>query len=246
MQQALKEQVNILSCARYAYRPNKLTYCGPDQNKELFQYIINEDDDGGLGENLKKFETLYPYLRHIAHTNKRDTIYSADVVRAYWVGNNLLRNTGNALLYYHLIDDLNLKKKLPKKEIELIGEKIPKGANAHHSFHVFNIWKRTGYIENPHTLYTMDECRIGWGRVKEIKNNIIKVLYRPLVFKEAKLAFGSIEEKDIFYELNNVEVAIGDWVSFHWSSFCDRLCEEDIKNIKYWTTINLQLANYGR
>ncbi len=235
-------QNSILTCAKYAYRPNRLGYCGPDQNRELFQYLKANEADDGLKENLKKFETLFPYLRHIAHTNKEKNIFSEKVVNAYWIGNNLLENSGSARLYYHLTDDLELKKKLPQKEIEILREKIPVGANAHHSFHVFNIWQRTGHIENPHTLYTMDECRIGWGRVEGKEEKIINVLYRPLVFENGKLAFGEITAKKIFYELK-ADIQTGDWVSFHWSSFCEALNEESVKNLKYWTNINLELAN---
>jgi len=235
-------EASILTCAKYAFRPNKLNYCGPDQNKDLLEYITANDFDGGLIENLRKFETLYPYLQHIAHTNKEKNLFDKKIINAYWIGNSFLKNTGNAQLYYHLIDDLKLKKKLSKKEIEVIGDKIPKGANAHHSFHVFNIWKRTGNVENLHTLYTMDECRIGWGKVQNILDETIEVLYRPLIFKKGKLVFGEIKSKNIFYELDG-EIQVGDWISFHWSSFCEALSLEQIKNLKYWTTINLQLAN---
>ncbi|MFC1612528.1 DUF6390 family protein [Patescibacteria group bacterium] len=238
------EENSILTCARYAYRPNKLNYCGPDQNRELFEYIKAGEDDGGLEENLQKFETLFPYLKHIAYTNKKEDIFDGKIVNAYWIGNNLLKNTGNARLYYYLTDNLELKKKLARKEIENLSEKILKGANAHHSFHVFNIWKRTGHIENPHTLYTMDECRIGWGKVKGIENEIINVLYRPLVFENNKLKFGEIKSKKIFYELCDRKIKAGDWISFHWSSFCDVLNEEDVAQLKYWTVLNLKLTNY--
>ncbi|MBU1179974.1 hypothetical protein KJ885_03450 [Patescibacteria group bacterium] len=238
----LNQQDSILTCAKYAYRPNRLGYCGPDQNKELSQYIKAEEADRGLIENLEKFETLYPYLRHIAHTSKEKNLFDEKIVRAYWIGNNFLEKSGGAKLFYHLTDDLKLKKKLPKKEIELLSEKIPKRANAHHSFHVFNIWKRTGHTENPHTLYTMDECRIGWGKVQNISKEIIEVLYRPLVFKKGKLAFGEVAPKKIFCEFGKVD--IGDWISFHWSSFCEVLGENEIAQLKYWTNINLDLANY--
>ncbi|PIR67148.1 MAG: hypothetical protein COU51_00090 [Parcubacteria group bacterium CG10_big_fil_rev_8_21_14_0_10_36_14] len=240
----LNQQSSVLYCAKYAYRPNRLGYCGPDQNKELFQYIKAEETDAGLIENLEKFETLHPYLRHIAHTNKEKNLFNEKVVRAYWVGNNFLENSGGARLFYHLIDDLKIKKKLTKKSIEELGEKIPVGANAHHSFHVFNIWKRTGHTENLHTLYTMDECRIGWGKTESLEGNIINVLYRPLIFKNGQLVFGEIISKKIFYEFGKVN--IGDWISFHWSSFCEVLSEEDVAQLKYWTNINLRLANYGR
>lgn len=238
-----------LLCARYSFRPNKLNYCGPDQNKELLEYINSGlpsealMKDGGLEEILKKFETLFPYLKLIAGANKLES-FEKKVVESYWVGNNLLNQVAPAKLFYHLADGLELKKKLPASDIRITAEKMAQGANPHHSFHVFNIWKRTGFMESPHTVYTMDECRIGWGKVEKIEGKIVTASYRPIVYKNHLLAFGEIAAKNIFYELNDKKISAGDWISFHWSSFCDVLNKQQVENLKYWTTLNLELANY--
>lgn len=242
LQQA--EQFNgVLTCARYAFRPNRLNYCGPDKNNELLEYVEAEETDGGLAMILKKFETLYPYLKLIADSNKIKNPFDKRVSDGYWIGNEMLAAAGAAKLYYHLADGLNLKKKLSPEEICALKNKMAKGANPHHSFHVFNIWQRTGHTENPHTLFTMDECRIGWGRVAARTEKIITVVYEPLMFNNGKLIFGAPTAKNIFYELNNQKVFVGDWISFHWSSFCEVLSPEQLKNLKYWTMINLELAN---
>ncbi len=248
MFQPEKQSSGILTCSRYAFRPNKLNYCGPDKNGELVEYINSGlpsetlVKDGGLELILKKFETLYPYLRLIARTNKASNPFDKKVSDAYWIGNEMLKNSGPAELYYHLADGLNLKKKLSPKEIGELKNKMARGANPHHSFHVFNIWQRTGHVENPHTLFTMDECRIGWGKVQMADKNIITVIYEPLIFNNGKLEFGVPIAKNIFYELSG-GVAAGDWISFHWSSFCEVLSQEQLKNLMYWTKINLELAN---
>jgi len=52
---SLPKKSDLLFCARYAFKPNQLQYCGPDKNKELFNYIENAAADGGLGEIIKKF-----------------------------------------------------------------------------------------------------------------------------------------------------------------------------------------------
>jgi hypothetical protein len=238
-----QKQSDILSCARYAFRPNFLKYCGPDQNGELLQYLRSAEDDGGVGEILKKFETLYPYLRLIARENKTGDLFDKKISEAYWVGNDLLANVKMARLHEHLADGLKLKKKLSQKELDLLVGKISHGANPHHSFHVFNIWQRTGHVENPHTLFTMDECRIGWGAVVAVAEKTIDVVYEPLVFANGKLAYGAPTPKKIFYELRDVAVSPGDWITFHWSSFCDVLEREQLENLKKWTGINLELAN---
>jgi len=233
---------SIINCAKYAFRPNELSYCGPDKNKELLQYVKAGITDGGLEDILKKFETMFPYLRLIAHSNKEDDIFSKEVVESYWIGSERLLNINKLRLYEHLAEDLMLRKKLSKFELDVVKDKVGQGANPHHSFHVFNIWRRTGYVENLHTLFTMDECRIGWGTVKEISGNILKVLYKPLIFKKGKIGFGDIIEKQIFYSLPG-DVIVGDWISFHWSSYCEVLTAQKIYNLKKWTTININLAN---
>jgi hypothetical protein len=241
-----EKQSDILRCARYAFRPNKLKYCGPDENKFLFEYLEAGEDDGGLCGILEKFETLFPYLKLIAAENKTADPFQKNISNAYWIGSELLENVKMSRLYEHLAGGLKLKKKLSGKEMEIVAGKMPRGANPHHSFHVFNIWQRTGHIENPHTLFTMDECRIGWGSVSSIVGDLITVMYEPLEFRGGKLAFGAPAAKNIFYELRDIAVKPGDWISFHWSSFCEVLKPEDLANLKKWTTINLELANYAR
>jgi len=35
-------------CAKYAFSPNKLKYCGPDKNQELKGYLQTKTSDQGL------------------------------------------------------------------------------------------------------------------------------------------------------------------------------------------------------
>jgi len=195
-----------------------------------------------LEQILKKFETLFPYLKLISSENKINDPFDPRVVDAYWIGNDFLKNVKKPRLYEHLTDNLLLKKKLPSTEIEKLTYKFSSNVNAHHSFHVFNIWKRTGYVENPHTLLTMDECRIGWGQVIDVQNKIIKVLYEPLIFNNRKLDFGKPILKDILYEISG-GIKKNDWISFHWSSFCSVLSLNELERLKYWTRVNMHISN---
>ncbi len=232
--------------ARYAFMPNKLRYCGGDKNAEIFSYVAEAGrSDPGLQMLLKEFETMYPYLRLIAEANQIFDPFNYKVVEAYWVGNELLENVSMDKFYRYLVDEQKLKKKFKPALVEKVFGKIPAGAKPHHSFHVFNIPKRTGHYPVEHTIQTMDECRITPAKIKNYKFQIpiakqipnsnsqitkkILVDYQPLVVENNKLRLGEPIEKEVFCEMNNKafvkEPRVGDWVSLHWSWVCDFLSE---------------------
>lgn len=248
MRQPQAQSNDLLNCARYAFKPNQLAYCGPDRNKELAEYLEKSSVDQGLAEILKKFETLFPYLKLIASENKIGNPFDQKVVEAYWIGNDLLNNIRKIKLHEHLTDNLLLKRKLPYKEFIRFEEKLKDAerGGAHHSFHVFNIWKRTGFIENPHTLFTMDECRVGWGRVIDSNQNTIQVGYEPLIFLNGKLSFGEFTIKNIALDAEKRMPQKNDWVSFHWSSYCKTLSLDELQNLRKWTKINLNIYNMNQ
>jgi hypothetical protein len=54
---------------RYAFMPNRLRYCGGDDNRTLFEYGVEEVTDGGLQPLLRKFSGALPHLQLIARAN---------------------------------------------------------------------------------------------------------------------------------------------------------------------------------
>lgn len=238
-----RQSKGSLYCAKYAFKPNQLQYCGPDQNKELKAYIEAEAEDAGLDFLLRDFETLFPYLQLIARENKIKDPFDARVVKAYWLGNGLLNNIHKGHFFDHLADGLALKRKLPSPIMTELIQKVRAGAPAHHSFHVFNIWKRTGFVESPHTLFTMDECRIGWGQVLSLEKGKIVVRYQPLEYQERRLRLGVWKNKEVVTDTGMREINKGDWVSFHWSSLCERLSSDELANLENWTAVSLAVYN---
>ena len=85
--------------ARYAFMPNRLTYCGGDDNRALFDYCLAGVTDQGLLELLKQFSGAMPYLRLIARCNGLADPFDPRVVEAYWLGNELLRGVEIRALY---------------------------------------------------------------------------------------------------------------------------------------------------
>jgi hypothetical protein len=71
---------------RYAFMPNRLRYCGGDDNRTLFEYGIENAVDGGLNPLLRRFTGALPYLQLIASANGIADAFDPRVVEAYWIG----------------------------------------------------------------------------------------------------------------------------------------------------------------
>jgi len=233
-------------CAKYAFMPNKLQYCGGDQNSALFELTVTNDSHSSLNHALTEFETLYPYLKLIAKSNNIRDPFDYRVVEAYWIGNDLLKNVKMKGLYNHFVDHLHLKKKLTSRQFELMVGKIPAGALPHHSFHVFNIWLRTGKAAMAHTVETMDQCRISWGKIVKIKDSELVVNSPCLTLDNYQLQITNYELQNIVYKMLDESFIknpqIGDWISFHWGWACDKLTKAQVKNLEKYTLHNLKLA----
>ncbi|MDP2933522.1 MAG: DUF6390 family protein, partial [bacterium] len=215
----------ILRCSRYAFGPNRLHYCGPDANREIFSYIEAEARDPGLEILLKAFRTMYPYLKFIAQANKIKEPFDNRVVEAYWIGNELLEDVDKNKFYRHLVEEHGLKKKLDGKSFERLTAKLRQGAVPTHSFHVLDVWRRTGHIEREHTLESMDSCRISWGTVKKLDGPFIAIETEPLIYKAGKLTLGEPVQKRISRYFNAhpdiEELKVGEIVSVHWDVPCE-------------------------
>ena len=234
----------LLLCARYALAPNLLKYCGPMHQDTLSGYVSEQVADKGLQEYLSQFETLFPYLRFIATENGISDPFDPRVVESYWIGNDLLTHISMKQFWGHLIDGQSLKKKIPQTMVKWVVGKVPKGALPHHSFHVLNVFLRTGHHAVAHTLLTMDSCRIGWGKVQSNKNHMLTVETQQLSYKDGQLFFQDRVTKKLTVPLSfRDSFQPGEYVTYHWNSVCDRVDETQVRNLKKYTLWHLYLAN---
>lgn len=237
----------VLRCSRYAFGPNRLHYCGPDANHEIHSYINEGVSDPGLTQLLREFQTMYPYLRHIAEANDVKDPFNERVVEAYWLGNELLDAIDARKFYRHLVEGQKIHRKLGAKSFELLAKKLGAGAVPHHSFHVLDIWRRTGHLDREHTLESMDECRVSWGKVVRTEGPWITVLAEPLLYSQGKLFLGNAVEKKLARRLEaeyDIEqIKSGDIVSIHWSVPCEKINKRQAAMLKKYTLRHLELAN---
>lgn len=228
---------------RYAFMPNRLRYCGGDDHRTLFEYGVESVVDGGLSPLLRKFSGALPYLQLIAQANGIRDPFDERVVEAYWIGNELLDGVDVRQLH----DALRARfgKQLQGRTRAVVLEKAPAGARPHHNFHVFDVHSRVGQLE--HSLETMDQCRVSWGRVTRVDGPELVVERQPLVLVDGKLRLGSVQPARVVRQVDGRGFADaaspGDWVSLHWGWVCEVLTPRQQANLVRYTGDHLRLAN---
>ncbi len=233
---------------RYAFPPNRLGYCGPDDNQALFQYVADKSPDKGLVELERRFEGAYPYLALIAQANAIADPFDDRVVEAYWIGNDLLEQVRGDGFYESLRERFGPR--MAPNEFKWLASKLELGARPHHNFHVFDIYVRAGLMRDERAsiaLETMDSCRVSWGRVVEVAADELIVDRSPLVLKDGKLALGEGQTATILRQLDGKgfvdDVKAGQHVSIHWSWACDVLTDSALARLREATRRYMTLAN---
>jgi hypothetical protein len=232
-----------LRFVRYGFMPNRLRYCGGDDNRALFDYAIAGVVDGGLSELLRRFTGALPYLQLIARANGIADPFDARVVEAYWLGNDLLHGVEVRQLYDSLLERFG--KQLQGRTRELVLGKAPAGACPHHNFHVFDVYRRTGTQES--TLHTLDNCRVSWGKVQRVEGSELVVERQPVVLREGKLALDGAQPERVLRQIEGSGFADaaqpGDSVSIHWGWVCEVLSLRQLRNLEHYTRYHLTIAN---
>jgi uncharacterized protein DUF6390 len=227
--------------ARYAYPPNALGYCGPDDSGALGEYASGTVSDAGLVALARRFAGAWPYLGLIANANGRPDPLDPAVVEAYWLGNPLLERIPGQVFAAHVVDrfaDRAPRRETPLAELALHGR-------AHHNFHVFAVYPwvgllRAGHVEEP--LRVLDSCRIRWGSVLSVHRGQTVVRSAPLRWTGRELVLGParVETASVSPGLG---VRVGDTVSLHWDWVCDVIDARQAAALAHYTMSQLRVAN---
>jgi len=234
--------------ARYAYGPNRLGYCGPEEVQELFEQATAGAEDAALRALARQFEGAYPYLELIARSNDIADPLDARVVEAYWLGNGLLDRVRAAQLGPSL--ERRFKPRLRGDGWRWLASKPEVGAVPVHAFHVLDVFPRLGLMRSgstDHALEVMDSCRIRWGRVLERDADWLVVSAVPLEMVDAKLRLAAPRIERIRGWIDGTgfvdDVEPGDVVSIHWDWACERLDRPRLAALRGWTARELEIAN---
>jgi hypothetical protein len=248
--------------ARYAFGPNRLGLCGPEDWRSLLELgaaagaeatdgltaAQAQEIDHGLRDLAAGFEGAYPYLELIAAAHAIEDPMDLRVVDAYWIGNGLSDRV-DPLLMRRSIDTRFRSQLLPEAWKWLEG-KPQAGARPTHAFHVFDVFPRVGLMRGGQVtdaVGLMDSCRIRWGRVMEITGDSLVVNAVPLGLDGGKLALGEPRVQTVRRWLDGrgfvSDVEVGDVVSLHWDWACEVLSPERLGALQRRTAQQLELAN---
>lgn len=234
--------------ARYAFGPNRLGYCGPDEAGELFTQATTGREDERLRSLERQFEGAYPYLELIARANGIADPLDARVVEAYWLGSPLASNVRPAALGPSL--EARFRPRLRADAWHWLATTPDAGAAPVHAFHVLDVFPRVGLIrtgEADRVLEVMDACRIRWGRVLAADGDWLVVSVVPLELVEGRLRLGDPRPERVRAWVDGTgfleDVEPGDVVSIHWDWACERLDRRRLAALRRWTERELEIAN---
>jgi hypothetical protein len=223
--------------ARYAYPPNQLGYCGPEDASALLD-TATEEGRRRIAEHARQFEGAWAYLHIIATAAGIRDPLDARVVEAYWIGNSLLDNIDPAQLV------TELKHRFPGQR----GATWIPGV-AHHGFQVFCVYPWVGLLRrgtgNDVALSVLQQCRIRWGQVTALEGERVRVRSRPLLWENGVLALGDAREESAAWSVDGrslltptaasdgrCPLQLGDLVAMHWDWVCDQLTPAQTRELE--------------
>ena len=237
-----------LMFVRYAYPPNALGYCGPDDFAAFREYAVAGVADQGLVQLARAFSGAWPYLELISAGCGIADPLDHRVVEAYWVGNDLLDRVPVAEIGDSMAG--RFRQRVGNK-FQFLAEGVLAGGVPHHSFHVFGVYPWVGLLGDDrkaeHALQVLDRCRIRWGKVTAVDGDQAAVEYRPLCWDGRLLTLGEPAREMARLALDGTVLARGinpgDWVSLHWDWVCDRLTQRQLRALRGYTQRHLDMVN---
>ena len=215
--------------AQYAYPPNELGYCGPAGARAMLAPGATAE----IERRARHFEGAWSYLELLAETAGTDDPLDEAVVRAYWVGGDLLDRVEPGTLVAHLRQRF-------AGQVGGTWEDASSRAAAHHSFQVFEVYPWAAMLLEGRppgpAVHVLDRCRIRVGEVQAVQGEAVTVTSRLLVWDGTALdetehvmterALWSCDDASL------IDVpALGDTVALHWDWVCEVLTADQARAV---------------
>ncbi len=241
----------VIRCTRYAFMPNRLNFCGPENQDDVLEFYANANKNlvkGSIEPLLMDFETMFPYLKFIARENGVKDPFNERVVDAYWLGNSLTSRITAKAYHKYLVTDFDMKKKVGDKIVRDLGDNFSKLSIPHHNFHALNIFRYTGKNKGILVVNVFDKCRISSAKIVKVEGEKLKVMRKMIL----------VDEKDNLYETEPKEEEIknsfegvslvsglkkGDIISVHWGSVCEKISKSHQANLQKITNLCIEIFN---
>lgn len=235
--------------ARFAYPPNSLGYCGPEQSEALLRAGVEQGAAEDIRQLAPRFEGAWPYLQLIAAANGIEDPLDAGVVEAYWIGNRLLDVVDPWLFRRFLAEHFGFEDG-PAGEQEPLGRCSGPAARPHHNFHVFAVYPWVGLLKagrSTEPLHVLEKCRIRWGQVLETGPDEALVRGRPLSWDGHDLRLGDARLERVAFRHGGRAMIEppeqGEWVALHWDWICDVLSSDQVVELSAHTARQLDVVN---
>ena len=232
--------------ARYAYPPNRLGLCGPNDAPSLHAGAL-AGATAELRELARGFEGAYPYLSLIAQENGIADPLDRRVVEAYWLGGELSARIAPRSLHRNVND--RFRGRMTAGDWRWLERALGAGSRPVHAFHVLEIFPRAGLMrgDTAPILETIDSCRVRWGRLVRAVGDQLVISASRLELVDGKLRLGAegLETVTGWFDASGLlgGARPGDSVSLHWGWACDRLSESQLARLVTWTDAALRITN---
>jgi hypothetical protein len=229
--------------ARYAFPPNELGYCGPDDASVLLQHAMDGRATVEVAARAPRFEGAWAYLSAISDATGLEPLDPL-VVEAYWVGNDLLGKVDP----HALLEGLRCRFRTQTGGMLSRVDPSP-DVLANHAFHVFAVYpwasRLGGSSDVPRSV--LDACRIRWGTVESVEGEQALVVSRPLEWDGSRLRLGVPRTETVRWSTEGLSLAAtpvtGCVVSMHWDWICERLTPDRTDALADSTVHALDMVN---
>lgn len=240
--------------ARYAYPPNELGYCGPNESGHLLDaagHTSGSQPRPDVSWAARQFDGAWCYLRTLAAGTGHDPL-DYRVVEAYWLGSPLLERLDGRVFARAVTESFSSQHGARLAGLSAHGGSVGP-ARAHHGYHVFEVYPWTGLLgvgDGQPALSILDQCRIRWGRVQSVEGDHALVRSRPLARDGRRLHLGRPRTERPRWASGGRSllpgVREGDWVAMHWDWICDTLSARQLTQLRRRTAQQLELTNNDR